>query len=258
LLLTGLGVTAAGSLAYDGYTNDFQRFHSAHRFLKSMKIAAQISLDYSCSLAGVREDSSHYDRILHEVHLRSAEKLLQGCLENGGLYVKIGQCVSSINHILPKEYTDTLKKLEDRCLPRQMNEVKQVFMEDFGQTPDELFESFNYNPIAAASLAQVFKAQTKDGKTVAVKVQYRDLQKRFKTDIGTILFIQNLVAMVHKNYNFGWIIEDLKDSLEMELDFRNEVRNAEQCAKDLANLDFVHVPKVFHELSGLVSTENVN
>lgn len=53
-------------------------------------------------------------KLLKEIHLRCANRILEGCLKNGGLYIKIGQGVSAINHILPKEYTDTLKKLEVR------------------------------------------------------------------------------------------------------------------------------------------------
>lgn len=89
-----------------------------------------------------------------------------------------------------------------------------MFIKEFGQTPDELFIEFDYNPIAAASLAQVFKAKTKDGHRVAVKVQYNDLAKRFSGDFSTILILQNLVKFVHKNYNFSWILNDLRETLE--------------------------------------------
>lgn len=89
-----------------------------------------------------------------------------------------------------------------------------MFQEEFGQTPEELFTEFDYTPIAAASLAQVFKAKTKDGKDVAVKVQYLDLIKRFSGDFSTILVIQSLVKMVHKQYNFDWILRDLRKNLE--------------------------------------------
>lgn len=59
----------------------------------------------------------------------------------------------------------------------------------------------------------MFRATTKDGAEVAVKVQYIDLKNRFHGDIGTILFLQDLVALLLKDYNFGWVIRDLKDSL---------------------------------------------
>lgn len=186
--------------------------------------------------------------------------MLEGCLQNGGLYIKIGQGVAAINHILPVEFTETLKLLEDKCLERKKDEVDRLFIEDFGDTPNNIFSEFNYEPIAAASLAQVFRAKTKEGDDVAVKVQYIDLQKRFRGDVGTILFLQDLIASVHKNYNFGWIIRDLRRSLEMELDFVHEADNADHCAKDLQHLDYIYIPKVYRELTGkrVLTAEFIN
>jgi aarF domain-containing kinase len=210
----------------------------------------QMSLDYQVGLFGMIEGTEEYEKKLKEIHLKAANRLLKGCLLNGGLYIKIGQGFSAINHILPIEYTDTLKKLEDQCLTRKKDEVNQLFIEDFGKKPEELFAEFNYEPIAAASLAQVFRAKTKEGDEVAVKVQYIDLQKRFRGDVGTILFLQDIIAMVHKNYNFGWMLRDLRHSVEKELDFVNEANNAERCRDDLENLKFIYIPKVHRELSG--------
>lgn len=237
---------------YDAGLRDFETLGGINRFLRSLKIAIQISTDYSIGLYGLIEDSEEYNKELKIVHKKAAERLLEGCLQNGGLYIKIGQGISAINQILPAEYTETLKKLEDTCLTRKADEVDRLFLEDFGQTPDKLFAEFNYTPIAAASLAQVFVAKTKDNEDVAVKVQYIDLQKRFRGDLGTILFLQDIVAMVHKNYNFGWILRDVRKSLELELDFINEAKNSEKCAEDLKSLSFLHVPKVHWELTKTV------
>lgn len=99
-------------------------------------------------------------------------------------------------------------------MPRKPDEVKRVFELEFGKAPEELFAEFDYRPIAAASLAQVFRAKTKNGQDVAVKVQYIDLIKRFSGDFLTILSIQSIIQLVHKSYNFGWILRDLRKNLE--------------------------------------------
>lgn len=122
-------------------------------------------------------------------------------------------------------------------------------MDDFGLPPEEMFKEFDYKPVACASLAQVFKATTKDGDVVAVKVQYIDLQKRFPADIGTILFLQDMFGLVFKDYNFSWMINDVRKNLLQELDFKNEARNVEKCSKDLKKFDFIHIPTVRWDLT---------
>lgn len=97
------------------------------------------------------------------------------------------------------------------------------------------------------SLFQVFKAETHNNEVVAVKVQYIDLRKRFLTDVSTVKFLLNIAGWMHPDFNFSWILDDLKDTLEQELDFVHEGQNSEKCAKDLSHLKYIHVPKVFWE-----------
>lgn len=74
-----------------------------------MYIGLYITGDYWWCLRGLEENTEEYNKKMEEIHLRSAELIKQGCLKNGGLYIKLGQGLVSLNHILPKEYLQSLK-----------------------------------------------------------------------------------------------------------------------------------------------------
>ncbi|XP_002068585.3 uncharacterized aarF domain-containing protein kinase 5 [Drosophila willistoni] len=230
----------SGAIAYDGLVNEFTYCGAAVRFVRSLKTASLIAADYML----LNDNDVQYESKLKALHQKSADRLLETCLLNGGLYIKVGQGFAAINHILPVEYTRTLSKLQDSCLPTPSSDVQKVFQKDFGLLPEEIYVDFDYKPVAAASLAQVFKAKLPNGEQVAVKVQYNDLQKRFISDLGTIIFLQDIVEFFFKDYNFGWILNDLRKNLVQELNFIQEGKNAERCAKDLKKFDFVRVPQV--------------
>lgn len=84
-------------------------------------------------------------------------------------------------------------------------------------------------------------------------MQYNDLQKRFVSDLTTIIVLHDIIELVFKDYNFGWMLRDVRNNLVQELNFVNEGKNAERCAKDLRIFNFVYVPKVYWTYTTQVS-----
>lgn len=109
--------------------------------------------------------------------------------------MKAGQFVASLKQV-PQEYSLVLSSLQDQAVPCSFKDIKQVLQSNLGRDLKNIFLSFDEQPVAAASIAQVHHAILKDHQEVAVKVQYPGLESQMKIDITTMSFLSKSVAWI--------------------------------------------------------------
>lgn len=181
-------------------------------------------------------------------HKRSAERLLEALKKNSGIYVKLGQHVAAVQ-VLPKEWTETMRPLQDQCFPTPVQRTDEMLRDDLGMGIDDIFTDFEPNPIGVASLAQVHRAVDKrTGRAVAVKVQHADLQEFAAVDMATVNFAIHFVKYIFPDFEFSWLGEEMNEMLPLEMDFRHEAANSARCMGDFLHLKgktSLYLPEVF-------------
>jgi predicted unusual protein kinase regulating ubiquinone biosynthesis (AarF/ABC1/UbiB family) len=168
-------------------------------------------------------------------HRRSAELIYQTALRLEGWFVKACQFIGTRADILPPEYVEVLSRLHDQVPPRPFAVMKQRIEEELGKPVAEVFSSLSTEPIAAASLAQVYKATLHDGRCVAVKVQYPDIATLVDLDVRNVAFFVEWLARLEPRFDFRFVIRELRRYIPLELDFVHEAKNAEMVGKNFAS-----------------------
>ncbi|POV97977.1 hypothetical protein PSTT_14725 [Puccinia striiformis] len=180
------------------------------------------------------QEQRHLD--YQNTHLKAARRILKVLKQNGGIYVKLGQHLSSVQ-LIPIGWSSTMKVLQDQCIPTPYPEINRLFVSDVGVEIDELFESFDPVPIGVASLAQVHRAvDIKTGKKLAVKVMHPTLEEYVKIDTVTVIYMLKFVKWVFPEFEFTWLGEEMQENLPKEMDFRIESNNSKTCL-----LSFEHI-----------------
>ena len=180
-------------------------------------------------------------------HRRSAERIFDTATELQGLLIKVGQVIGARADVVPDEYIEVLSRLHDTVPPHPFPRIRAVIERELGAHIDDVFSKLGRAPIAAASLAQVHRGRLLDGREVAVKVQYPEIDELVETDLRTLKRLGQVANRVLRDFDFAPIVEELTTNIPLELDFINEGRNAELAARNFADEPDIIVPKIYWE-----------
>lgn len=163
----------------------------------------------------------------------------------GPAFIKLGQLLSTRPDFLPKTYRDALSRLQDDAEPIETREVFRVIEEELGEQPEYLFASFETEPLATASLGQVHRARMNCGQEVVVKVQRPGIVKTLNDDIEAMEELAGICEAFAfgKKYQLKHLVESLKNSLAMELDYRQEAANAITLRQNMTDFPEIVVPQ---------------
>jgi predicted unusual protein kinase regulating ubiquinone biosynthesis (AarF/ABC1/UbiB family) len=187
-------------------------------------------------------------RDMAAIHQRNADQIFNTAVSMRGMLVKMCQVVGTRSDIFPPQYVKTLSQCHDRLPARDFETVKRIVEEDFGRPLNEVFSEFSPTAIAAASLAQVHRARLVDGRVVAVKVQYPDIDHIIRTDLTA----SRRVAVIYQRFDsnpmdFIPLLDELQRHLKMELDFRREAQSADRVRSFFPDDPTVRIPEILHE-----------
>ena len=170
----------------------------------------------------------------------------------GPTYIKVGQALSTRPDLIRKDFLEELIRLQDQ-LPAFDNRVAfNIIESDLGRSIDEMYREFSANPIAAASLGQVYKAKLHTGEEVAVKVQRPNLRPKLSLDLYLMRRIAGWVEPwlpLNLGHDLTLIVDEFGIKLFEEIDYFNESKNAAKFAENFAGDPEVKVPVIYNEFS---------
>ena len=181
-----------------------------------------------------------------------AQAFAQKLKEMGPTYVKFGQVLSTRPDIVPPEYIAALESLQDDVEPFSFAEVERIVEEELHVRISKLFLEFESTPMAAASLGQVHRAVLRDGREVVVKVQRPNVREEVRKELDAFTDIAGTLedhTDIGRKMNLRGAIEQAKITLNNELNYLQEARNAEILRRNLADFPQIYIPSVIHDLT---------
>ena len=183
---------------------------------------------------------------------RRAKELRKIITALGPTYIKVGQALSTRPDLIRKDFLDELTKLQDQLPPFPNHIAFNIIESGLGRPITEVYQEISPNPVAAASLGQVYKAKLYSGETVAVKVQRPNLRPKLSLDLYLMRILAGWVEPwlpLNLGHDLTLIVDEFGLKIFEEIDYLNEAKNAEQFARNFAGDPEVKVPAIYNQYS---------
>lgn len=188
-----------------------------------------------------------------EALLRILREFRQTAVDLGGLLIKLGQFLGARADVLPVEALAELAALQDEVPPERFEDIAALIQRELGSPLSEVFVAVEPKPAGSASLGQVHRAQLKDGRIIALKVQRPGIQRIVQTDLRTLRFVLGVVRRVapsaERFLDLRMLYREFSRTVFEELDYQREGHNAERFAQIFADDPSIIAPHVIWEYS---------
>jgi ubiquinone biosynthesis protein len=195
-------------------------------------------------------NAMHHEHAAELARLQPPVQVRLAMEELGPAFVKLGQMLAGRADLFGPEWITEFEKLHSHVPAVPFETLRPQLREDLGGEPEAVFARFEVAPLAAASIAQVHRAQLKDGSEVIVKIRRPDIRDVIETDLRLLGHLASLVEgalPAIKPYRPQQVVREFTKSLRRELDLAAECHNAERIAENLASLPFIVIPRVYRE-----------
>jgi predicted unusual protein kinase regulating ubiquinone biosynthesis (AarF/ABC1/UbiB family) len=191
----------------------------------------------------------HRQQLRQDLALETAEDVAATLGAMKGVLMKIGQMASYVDDGLSPAVRRTLSRLQDSVPPMSGELAAGVVKEELGLWPEQAFAQWDSEPIAAASIGQVHRAITLDGRAVAVKVQYPGIAEAIAADLDNVALLRRMLRITAPSQDVDGLIAELRQRVLEELDYRREADNQRLFAAYYSGHPSIFVPAVISELS---------
>jgi predicted unusual protein kinase regulating ubiquinone biosynthesis (AarF/ABC1/UbiB family) len=220
------------------------------RGMAALRLAARGGARYASNAPRLFASAGeHRQQLRNDLALRTAEDVATTLGTMKGVLMKLGQMASYVDDGLTPAARRTLSRLQDSVPPMSPELAAQVVTEELGRPPEQAFATWDPEPIAAASIGQVHRAITLDGRAVAVKVQYPGIAETIEADLGNVALLRRMLKISAPSQDVDGLLAELRERITEELDYRAEARNQQLFARYYAGHPTIHIPEIIEELS---------